>query len=144
MRFRDIKSTLGMDMLRTKSPEMIEKELLMSQIIYNLMRLVMLKAGLDQGVNHRRVSFRGTQQVIHACRDRFHALAFRSILRARQRINMWIRIAERFVTERPGRNEPRRVKRRPKCTRWLQKARHQYFEHFQSENPPMKILDQAA
>jgi len=144
VRFRDIKTTLGMDMLRTKSPQMIEKELLMNQIVYNLMRLVMLKAGTAHAVNHRRLSFRGTQQVIHACREHFHNLVSRPRLRAQQRIKMWAHIAQRLVTERPGRNEPRRVKRRPKCTRWLQKPRHLYFEHFFSENPPVKILDNPA
>jgi hypothetical protein len=59
VRFRDIKTTLGMEMLRTKSPAMIERELLMHQIVYNLMRLVMLKAAIQNGVNHRRLSFRG-------------------------------------------------------------------------------------
>lgn len=140
--FRDIKSTLGMNMLRTKSPKMIEKELLMYQIVYNLMRLIMLKAGMAHRVNHRRLSFRGAQQAIHACRELFQKMASRPVLRLQQRMQMWARIAERIVLERPGRNEPRRVKRRPKCTRWLQKPRHQYFEHFRSENPPMKILDQ--
>jgi len=144
VRFRDIKSTLGMEMLRTKTPEMIEKELLMHQIVYNLMRLVMLKAANDQGVNHRRLSFRGVQQVVLAFADNFRNMAKRPILRMRQRAKMWLHLVERTVTERPGRNEPRRVKRRPKCTRWLQKPRHQYFEHFRSENPPTKILDNPA
>lgn len=144
VRFRDIKTTLGMDMLRTKSPRMIEKELLMHQIVYNLMRLVMLKAGTAHDVNHRRLSFRGTQQVIHACAKHFHNLASRPRLRVQQRISMWAHIAQRLVTERPGRNEPRRVKRRPKCTRWLQKPRHLYFEQFFCENLPVKILDNPA
>ena len=142
--FRDIKTTLGMDMLRTKSPQMIEKELLMHQIVYNLMRLVMLKAASAHGVNHRRLSFRGTQQVIHACAKHFRNLASSPRLRLQQRFKMWAKIAQRLVTERPGRNEPRRVKRRPKCTRWLQKPRHLYFEHFFCENPPLKILDNPA
>ena len=55
VRFRDIKTILGMEMLRTKSPEMIEKELLMYQIVYNLMGLIMLKAAKEHGVNHREV-----------------------------------------------------------------------------------------
>ncbi|MFT5406422.1 MAG: hypothetical protein ACI9DF_005283, partial [Verrucomicrobiales bacterium] len=54
------------------------------------------------------------------------------------------RIAERVVIERPGRNEPRKKKRRPKSYGWLQKPRHSYFEHFQDENPPRKILDEAS
>lgn len=144
VRFRDIKTTLGMEMLRTKSPAMIEKELLMHQIVYNLMRLVMLKAAIAHGVNHRRLSFRGVQQVIQSFVQNFRDLACRPLLRLQQRAKMWARIAERIVTERPGRNEPRRVKRRPKCTRWLQKPRHQYFEHFRCDNPPIKILDYLA
>jgi len=144
VRFRDIKTTLGMEMLRTKSPKLIEKELLMHQIVYNLMRLVMLKAATANGISHRRLSFRGVQQVILAFVDNFRELACRPLLRLQQREKMWARIAERNVTERPGRNEPRRVKRRPKCTRWLQKPRNEYFEHFQCEKPPMKILDNPA
>jgi hypothetical protein len=144
VRFRDIKTTLGMELLRTKSPAMIEKELLMYQIVYNLMRLVMLKAATAHRVNHRRLSFRGVQQVIQAFVENFRDLACHPLLRLRQRAKMWARIAERIVTERPGRNEPRRVKRRRKCTRWLQKLRHQYFEHFRCENPPMNILDNPA
>jgi len=144
VRVRDIKTTLGMEMLRTKSPEMIEKELLMYQIAYNLIRLIMLKAAKSHGVNHRRLSFRGVQQVIHAFVENFRDLVARPLLRIKQRGKMFVHIAERTLTERPGRNEPRRVKRRPKCTQWLQKPRHQYFEHFRCENPPMKILDKYA
>lgn len=144
VRFRDIKTTLGMELLSTKSPPMIRKEVLMHMIFYNLMRLLMLKAGVVHGVNHRRLSFRGAQQVFHACREGFNGLAGRPVLRERQSAEMWLRIAERVVVERPGRNEPRRVKRRPKCTRWMQKPRHEYFEHFRSDDPPMKILDKAA
>jgi hypothetical protein len=144
LRFRDIKTTLGMEMLRTKSPELIIKEILMHMIFYNLVRLLMLKAGVIHGVNHRRLSFRGTQQVIHACRESFAGLGIKPRLRRLRGTEMWRRIAERIVIERPGRNEPRRVKRRPKCTRWLQKPRHQYFEHFRSDDPPAKILDCAA
>ena len=140
VRFRDIKTTLGMEMLRTKTPGMVRKEVLMHMIVYNLMRLVMLKAGLEHGVNRRGLSFRGVQQVIRACRADFRDTGRRPQVRSRQTDSMMERIAERYVRERPGRNEPRRVKRRPKCSRWLQKPRHEYFEHFRSEDPPCKIL----
>ncbi|MFT5189635.1 MAG: hypothetical protein ACI957_002666 [Verrucomicrobiales bacterium] len=36
---------MGMEMLRTKSPEMVRKEVLMRMIAYNAIRLLMLKAG---------------------------------------------------------------------------------------------------
>jgi hypothetical protein len=108
------------------------------------MRLLMLKAGVAHGTNHRRLSFRVVQQVLIACRNDFKDVGLRPVLREREIVNMWERIAERYIEERPGRNEPRRVKRRPKCTRWLQKPRQEYFEHFRSETPPLKILDHAA
>jgi len=101
VRFRDIKTTLGMEMLRTKTPEMVEKELLMHQIVYNLMRLIMLKAAKNHGVNHRRLSFRGVQQVVLAFVDNFRNMAKRPILRMRQRAKMWLHLIERTVTERP-------------------------------------------
>ena len=142
--FRDIKTTLGMEMLRTKSPEMIHKEVLMHMIVYNLIRLLMLKAAVTHGVSHRKLSFKGVLQVISECRVEFKTLANRPRLRAERTSNLWCRIAERNLQERPGRNEPRRVKRRPKCSRWLQKPRHTYFEHFRSEIPPLKILDPCA
>jgi len=144
VRFRDIKTTLGMELLRTKSPEMIRKEVLMHMIVYNLLRLLMLKAGQEHGVNHRRLSFKGALQVMEESRADFRKVTNRPRLRDREIDNFWERIAERYVEERPGRNEPRRVKRRPKCTRWLQKPRHSYFEHFRSDAPPLKILDEVA
>ena len=144
VRFRDIKTTLGMELLRTKSPELILKEVLMHMIFYNLIRLLMLKAGVLHGVNHRRLSFRGTQQVLQVCREGFVGLGERPILRERQTAIMRERIAERSVVERPGRNEPRRVKRRPKCTHWMQKPRHEYLEHFRTADSPWEILDEVA
>jgi IS4 transposase len=44
--FRDIKTTLGLDVLRTRSPAMIEREILLQAIAYNLGRAVMQDAAL--------------------------------------------------------------------------------------------------
>ncbi len=123
---------------------MIRKEVLMHMIVYNLLRLLMLKAGQLHGVNHRRLSFKGALQVLEETRGEFRMMGDRPKRGEREVGNLWERIAERYVEERPGRSEPRRVKRRPKCTRWLQKPRHSYFEHFRNDDPPLKILDQVA
>ena len=144
LRFRDIKTTMGMELLRTKSPDMVHKEVLMHMIAYNVVRLLMLKAGNVHGVNHRRISFKGVLQVLEECRSGFGKVVGKPRLLERERDNLWLRIAERIVDERPGRNEPRKKKRRPKSYGWLQKPRHSYFEYFRNENPPSKILDQAA
>ena len=57
-----------MEMLRTKSPEMVRKEVLMHMIAYNAIRLLMLKAGKACGVSHRRISFKGVIQVMEESR----------------------------------------------------------------------------
>jgi IS4 transposase len=36
--FRDLKTTLGMDILRCKSPDMVEKEILMNFIVFNMLK----------------------------------------------------------------------------------------------------------
>ena len=46
LRFSDINTTMGMEMLRTRAPEMIKREILMYMIAYNVVRLLMLKVSL--------------------------------------------------------------------------------------------------
>ena len=42
--FRDIKTTMGMDILRCKTPDMVRKEILMHLIVYNCIRCLMVEA----------------------------------------------------------------------------------------------------
>jgi IS4 transposase len=142
--FRDIKTTMGMEMLRTKSPQMALKEVMMHMIAYNAVRLLMLKAAAAYHCSHRRIGFKAVLQVLEACRSAFEKVLGKPQLLSREKDNLLERIAERAEPERPGRNEPRKKKRRPKSYGWLQRPRHSYFEYFRSENPPMKILDDAA
>ena len=58
--FRDIKTTLGMDVLRCKSPELVEKEVWMQAFGYNLVRALMLEASWEYSVPLDRLSFKGT------------------------------------------------------------------------------------
>jgi hypothetical protein len=144
LRFRDIKTTMGMEMLRTQSPEMIRKEILMHMIAYNALRLLMLKAANIHGCSHRRISFKGVIQVLEGCVTGFAKARGQPRLLELERSNLFARIAERIVPDRPGRHEPRKKKRRPKSYGWLQRPRHEYFEHFREQEPALKIIDQAA
>ena len=144
LRFRDIKTTMGMEMLRTKSPQMALKEIMMHMIAYNAVRLLMLKAAAAYHCSHRRIGFKAVLQVLEACRSAFEKVLGKPQLLSREKDNLLERIAERAEPERPGRNEPRKKKRRPKGYGWLQRPRHAYFAHFRNENPPFKILDDAA
>ncbi|MGD9947266.1 MAG: transposase [Desulfobulbus sp.] len=47
--FRDIKTTMGMGILRCQSPEMIRKEILMYFIAYNCVRKLMCEAAEKMG-----------------------------------------------------------------------------------------------
>jgi Transposase DDE domain len=144
LRFRDIKTTMGMEMLRTQSPKMLRKEIMMHVIAYNLIKLLMLKAAAEHGGSHRRISFKGVLQVIDKLRTDFKNLADHPRKLAAEKANLLLRIAERIAPFRSGRNEPRKKKRRPKSYGWLQRPRHEYFEHFRSDLAPLQILEQAA
>jgi len=54
--FRDIKTTMGMDVLRCKTPAMVRKEILMHFIAYNAIRLLMVDAAEQAKQRPRRLS----------------------------------------------------------------------------------------
>jgi hypothetical protein len=57
---RHLKITLRMDVLKCKTLQGVRKERLIFLLVYNLVRLVMLKAARQQGVNVNRLSFADT------------------------------------------------------------------------------------
>jgi hypothetical protein len=58
--FRDIKTSMGMEVLRCKSPKMVHKELEMFFIAYNLIRCLMAQASSRHDVAIGWLSFKGT------------------------------------------------------------------------------------
>ncbi len=58
--FRDIKTTLGLDVLRGQTPELVEKEIWWQAIAYDPVRALMLEAARTHGVEIERLSFKGT------------------------------------------------------------------------------------
>lgn len=124
--FRDIKIALGMDVLRCRTPEMVEKELAMHLIAYNLIRATMLQAAHAANKDIQRISFKGTCQALRAWMALF-ALTPKSRLR-RFRTALLHAIARAPVPARPNRTEPRAKKRRPKNYQLLNKPRHLFTE----------------
>jgi hypothetical protein len=122
---RDIKTSMGMEVLRCLSPQMIHKELEMFFIAYNLIRCLMIQASRNHQVEVQRLSFKGT---VDSVRQFSVAIAqARSGKKQKELIGKLIQtIAADLVSERPGRREPRAVKRRPKPCAWLTKPRHQF------------------
>jgi hypothetical protein len=125
--FRDIKTSMGMEVLRCKSPEMAHKELEMFFIAYNLMRCLMATTSVANDVPMERLSFKGT---VDATRQ-FSAAIAQARSRKKQKqlmVQLLEAIARDQVPERPGRSEPRAVKRRPKPFAWLTRPRHLFKE----------------
>jgi hypothetical protein len=125
--FRDIKTSMGMEVLRCKSPQMVHKELEMFFIAYNLIRCLMAQAGVVNDVAPDRMSFKGTVDSL-----RQFSLAIAQA-RAKKKQNQLILqllevIARDEVPDRSNRIEPRAIKRRPKAFALLKKPRNQFQE----------------
>jgi Transposase DDE domain len=118
---RSIKSTMKMDILRCKTPEMVEKEIWVYLLAYNLLRTVMAVAARANGVEPREISFKGAKQVLTAFAPKLEAARPRQ--RARLVDAMLKAVAYHRVGDRPGRWEPRARKRRPKPTKRLNQPR---------------------
>ena len=108
---RDIKTTLGLDVLRCCSPEMIEKEVWMQVFGYNLVRALMLEASWTYSVPLDRLSFKGT---VDTLRNWTPLLAPSMFAFKGARMELLRIIAADQVPDRPHRYEPRARKRRPK------------------------------
>jgi hypothetical protein len=120
---RSIKRTLGMHHLRCKTPEMVRKEMWTYLLAYNLIRVRMAQAAAVHGGMPRSLSFSAAKTFIDdfACalrnaRDGDQVGLEAELLRA---------IAHCQVGKRPGRKEPRAVKKRQKKYSLLTKPRAQ-------------------
>ncbi len=91
---RHLKTTLGLEVLRCKTVQGVLKELAVFLLVYNLVRAAMLNAARQQGVAVDRISF---------------ADALRFIRWTRADAALYILMVN---PKRPGRIEPRVVKRR--------------------------------
>ncbi len=123
----DLKTTLGMDTLRCLSPEMVEKELLAFMIAHNLLRWIMAQAACEHQVDLYRISFTGAMDAL-----RHSTTAISQAKTVKKRRELWTdllrTLADDLVPPRPGRREPRAVKRRPKPYPRLNKPRRQFRE----------------
>jgi hypothetical protein len=111
--FRDIKTSMGMEVLRCKTPKLVHKELEMFFIAYNLIRCLMAEASLRYDVGLGWLSFKGTVDSVR----QFASAIAQARSRKRQK-RLWEKLLEVIardrLPERSGRTEPRAVKRRPK------------------------------
>jgi hypothetical protein len=120
----DLKTTLQMDVLSCRKPAMIHRELEMHLIAYNLNRAIMLEASVSCHAPLYRLSFKGTLDTVQEFSKSMVRVAY-SQKKKRQAIYMEMlsTIAADLVPERPGRREPRCLKRRSKPYPFMTKPR---------------------
>jgi hypothetical protein len=107
---RSIKQTLGMHTLHCKTPAMAHRELWAHLLGYNLARAAAAQAARQEGWTPRQLSFAGTVQIL----DEFRLLLLASDA-DRQAVvcgALFVALASHRVGDRPGRFEPRKLKRR--------------------------------
>jgi len=123
---RDIKTTLGMEMLSCQSPAMARKEVLMHLIAYNMIRSLMWESATRAGVAPLRLSFKGALDTLRQWRPLL------TLCGPAERKKIWERflsaLGAHVVPHRPGRAEPRAIKTRPKNYPLLTKPRHEFVE----------------
>jgi DDE family transposase len=121
LNLRSLKTVLQMDVLRCKTPEMVRKEIWAHLLAYNLIRKVMVQAAEKSKAEPWTISFKATLQTLKA-------FALPLLTCAKSKLpevieEMLLAITRHSVGNRPGRVEPRALKRRPKPYDLLNKPR---------------------
>jgi hypothetical protein len=119
---RDIKVTMDMDMLRTKTPARVQAELAMFLVGYNLIWTVIFDVTKVRAVRLEQLSFKSALMRFGLwcaglrCGTRIMVglLGYQAMLSD---------LARDLNVHRPGRSEPRVVKRRPKPFARMQQSR---------------------
>jgi hypothetical protein len=113
---------MQMDILRCKTPEMVCKELAVHLLAYNLVRAVMAQAAYQGNVLPRQLSFKGALDLLNAFAENLgHSPRGQ---RTSCQAHVLASMARLKFPDRPGRVEPRAVKRRPKPHQLLTKPHH--------------------
>ena len=130
---RNIKETMGMDVLSCKTPQMVLKEIWVHLLAYNLIRLLIVQAALAVDTTPREISFKH-------CLQLWLAFSLQLDTSSDEQMGvLLILIAQQQVGNRPGRIEPRAVKRRPKPYPLLSVPRAQARQTVRKFGHPEKL-----
>ena len=128
---RSLKDLMQMDVLRGHSPEMVKKEIWAHLLAYNLIRTVIAQAAAKHGLSPRNISFKRAMRSVEQFRSTL-ASAPKSDLASIYETLLDL-IASHQIGERPGRTEPRQVKRRPKPYKRMTTPRDHARKHSKYE-----------
>jgi hypothetical protein len=124
----DLKTTLRLENVRSRTPQMAQKELFMRLIVHNLVRCTMAQAAREHNVPLDRISFKGSLDAI-----RQFSQAMAQAKSKKRREELWTELlrtlAADLVPYRPGRREPRAVKRKKNRYPRLVGPRRKFRDH---------------
>ena len=131
---RNIKTTLGMEWLSCRTPAMVEKEVWVYLLAYNLIRLLMAQSALLADLLPRQLSFKHTLQLWIA----WGQSGISSV--DDEKLNhLFILIAQQKIGNRSGRIEPRALKKRAKAYPLLTEPRELAREKIKKYGHPKKL-----
>lgn len=122
--FRDVKITLGMDVLKCQSPAAVRRELTMYLICHNLLRGMIQEAARQENVPVEHISFKGAAQQLGHWLWLFTGEGLSHGERRKRVQEFYTALASAPLPERPNRTEPRVRKRRPKNYRLMTRPRN--------------------
>lgn len=137
---KSIKDTMNMDMLSCKSSEMVRKEIGIHFLAYNFIRIIMSEACTEHNAIPNQISFKSTVQLLNKFMPHFinannekNQMMYSELLK---------NIVKNKIGNRPGRIEPRRVKRRPKPFDTLNRPR--FIEKAKLERKLQRMISRNA
>jgi hypothetical protein len=128
-----IKTILGMNVLSCRTPEMIAREIWVYMLAYNLIRLLMAQSAQVAGLCPIDLSFK------HCLQLWLNYLQQTATMDEVALETLFIMMAQQRVARRPGRIEPRAIKRRPKPYPMLISSRAETREFIQAYGHPKKL-----
>ena len=130
---RHIKDTMGMNILTCKTPEMVVKEIWVYLLAYNLLRVLMAQSAAHSDLLPRQLSFKHCLQLWLCSLSKIDLMDKQNIEQL-----MYL-FSQKKVGNRPGRLEPRAVKRRPKAYPLLTVGRAEARENVAKNGHPKKL-----
>lgn len=118
---KHLKTTLKMEMIAAKTPAMVQKDIWIHLLGYNLLRTLMWQSTQQTQVSPLRISLQGTRQQFNQFKP--HLASATTQHRCQLYTILLGVISELLVPLRPNRAEPRVVKRRPKAFPKMQQPR---------------------
>jgi hypothetical protein len=127
---RDLKTSMQMEIVHGKTPEMVRKEVYTHILAYNLVRSLMWNAATSYKLPPLRLSLKGAVQHLSV----FAPLISTASSPVVQSLSSFLlRALADTLPNRPNRIEPRRKKRRPKSYGWLQQPRDELKDKLKKE-----------